>query len=434
MQTTIAALAVLAVGYLLNHLLFDRLRLRFGYVGAAEYVLLGVLLGPATGFLSEDVVRDLTPLVSLALGWVGMTVGTYFRLPAMALLPGTHVRVAFAEAATSFALAGGLLFALLHFAAGYDFSTAALPALTLGAIAVIGAPAAVDALALRGFGTRRLFPVLQLTARIDALVGVVAFGLLLAVFHSGATAPTVRPPTPTEWAVINVAVGVVSGVLFHLFLGPRGELAGAAQQSRLFIALAGAIVIASGASYYLNLSPIFTTLILGVILANTAGGERSATRVLRATQRPIYLALLIFAGAAWRGSDPTLYFIPPAFIAIRLLSRTLGGWVGGRLAAPADLRAPALGRGLLSQGAIGVAVALNYAQVFPDLAAQTVLGAALLSVLVFEVVAGPETAALLDPGAPPPPPPGSDERDPALTPLTGVPAIPRPLPPAEDAS
>src|SRR5512134_2726179 len=163
MQTTIAALAVLAVGYLLSHLLFDRLRLRFGYVGAAEYVLLGVLLGPATGVLSEDVVRDLTPLVSLALGWVGMTVGTYFRLPAMALLPGAHVRIAFAEAAATFGLAAGLLFALLHFAAGYDLSTAAIPALTLAAIAVIGAPSAVDALALRGYGTRRLFPVLQLT-------------------------------------------------------------------------------------------------------------------------------------------------------------------------------------------------------------------------------------------------------------------------------
>jgi hypothetical protein len=431
MQTTIAALAVLAVGYLLNHLLFDRLRLRFGYVGAAEYVLLGVLLGPATGFLSTDVVRDLTPLVSLALGWVGMTVGTYFRLPAMALLPGSHVRIAFSEAAATFAVAGALLLTLLHYGAGYDLTTAAVPAVTLAAIAVLGAPAAIDALALRGFGTRRLFPVLQLTARIDALVGVVAFGLLLAVLHRGETAPSVRPPTPTEWAVINVAVGVVSGVLFHLFLGPRGELAGAAQESRLFVALAGAIVIASGASYYLNLSPIFTTLILGVILANTSGGERSATRVLRGTQRPIYLALLIFAGAAWRGSDPSLYFIPPAFIAIRLLARVAGGWVGGRLAAPPGARAPALGRGLLSQGAIGVAVALNYVQVFPDLAGQTVLGAALLSVLVFEVVAQPETVALLDPAAPPPTEP-EELREAELTPLVGVPAVPRPADPGTE--
>lgn len=420
MSATIAALAVLAVGYLLNHLLFDRLRLRFGYVGAAEYVLLGVLLGPATGFLSQDVVRDLTPLVSLALGWVGMTVGTYFRLPAMALLPGAHVRIAFTEACATFALAAGFLFGLIHYAAGYGPETAVIPALTLAAIAVIGAPSAVDALALRGLGDRPLFPVLQLTARIDALVGVVAFGLLLAVFHRGATAPTVRPPTPTEWAVINLAVGVVSGVLFHLFLGPRGELAGTAQQSRLFVALAGAIVVASGASYYLNLSPLFTTLVLGVILANTAGGERSATRVLRGTQRPIYLALLIFAGAAWRSSDPSLYFIPAAFIAIRLLARLVGGWLGGKVAAPAALRTPALGRGLLSQGPIGVAVALNYVQVFPELAGQTVLGAALLSVLVFEVVAGPETAALLAPGQEPPPP--LDEDD-------AVPAVERPAPP-----
>ena len=39
MQTTLAALAVVAVGYILAYLLFDRLRDRYGYVGGAEYVL-----------------------------------------------------------------------------------------------------------------------------------------------------------------------------------------------------------------------------------------------------------------------------------------------------------------------------------------------------------------------------------------------------------
>ena len=409
METTIAALAVLAVGYLLNHLLFDRLRLRFGYVGAAEYVLLGILLGPAvTGFLSADVVRGLTPLVSLALGWVGMTVGTYFRLPGLVLLPGSHLRAAFTEALATLGLAAVALFALLHSAAGFPGQSAAVPAVALAAIAVLGAPSAVDALALRGLGTTRLFPVLQLASRIDALVGIVAFGLLLAVFHQGETAPSVRPPTPTEWAVISIAVGVVSGVLFHLFLGPRGELAEGTQQARLFVALAGAIVIASGASYYLNLSPIFTTLVLGLILVNTAGGERSATRALRGTQRPIYLALLIFAGAAWRPSTPSLLFVAPAFVAIRLAARLAGGWAASQLAPVPELRTAHLGRGLLGQGAIGVAIALNYTQVFPDLAPDMVLGAALLSVLVFEVVAQPETAALLAAAgqAPGPPVPG----------------------------
>ena len=44
MQTTLAALAVLTAGDLLAYLLFDRLRDRYGYVGGAEYVLLGKVL------------------------------------------------------------------------------------------------------------------------------------------------------------------------------------------------------------------------------------------------------------------------------------------------------------------------------------------------------------------------------------------------------
>ena len=46
MQTTLAALAVITVGYILAYLVFDRLRDRFGYVGGAEYVVIGFLLGP----------------------------------------------------------------------------------------------------------------------------------------------------------------------------------------------------------------------------------------------------------------------------------------------------------------------------------------------------------------------------------------------------
>ena len=42
-----------------------------------------------------------------------------------------------------------------------------------------------------------------------------------------------------------------------------------------------------------------TNLILGFILANTGGAHGDVAGLLRATERPVYLALLIFAGAAW---------------------------------------------------------------------------------------------------------------------------------------
>lgn len=405
MQTTLTALAVVAVGYILAYVLFDRLRDRYGYVGGAEYVLLGVLLGPqVSGLLGAGQVQDLTPIVSLAAGWLGMLLGSYFRLPTLALLPPGHLKTAFSEALATFGAALAALLALFRYLAGYQWPDAVVQAVTLAAIATLSSAAAVDAFVGRAKVRAPILPVLQLTARIDALVAVVAFGLVLAVFHRGAVAPGVRPPTATEWAVINLAVGVASGVLFHLFLGPRGSAEEPESASRLFVALAGAIVVASGASYYLNLSPIYTNLILGFILSNSGSSHRDVTRLLLATERPIYLALLIFAGAAWSPGSADLLFLAPTFVVVRLAARYFGGRVAGMHVAPPELRTPGLARGLLAQGGIGVAIAVNYAQVRPDLNPRLVLTATLLSVLLFEVVASREATAFvgsLEPGTPP---------------------------------
>ena len=396
MQTTLAGLAVVAVGYILAYVLFDRLRERYGYVGGAEYVLIGVILGPkVSGLLGATQVAELTPIVSLAVGWLGMLLGTYFRLPALALLPGEHVRIAFAEAVATFTAALFPLLALFHWVTGFDWPESAVQAVTLASIATLSSPAAIDALVDRARIRSLLLPVLQLTARIDALVAVVGFGLVLAIVHQGEVVPGVRPPTATEWAVINLAIGVAAGILFHLFLGPRGAPEDV-DEGRLFVALAGAIVVASGASYYLNLSPLYTNLVLGFILANTGRSHREATRLLLATERPVYLALLIFAGAAWSPGSVELLFIAPAFVMIRLAARFFGGRVAGMHVAPPELRSPSLARGLLAQGGIGVAIALNYTQVWPELNPRILLTAAVLSILLFEFVAGREAAALLE--------------------------------------
>ena len=76
MQTTLAAIAVVTVGYIFAYLLFDRLRDRYGYVGGAEYVIIGFLLGPqVSGLLNAGQVQDLTPIVSLASGLAGDAAG-----------------------------------------------------------------------------------------------------------------------------------------------------------------------------------------------------------------------------------------------------------------------------------------------------------------------------------------------------------------------
>src|SRR5918992_1477633 len=161
MQTTLTALAVITVGYILAYLVFDRLRDRFGYVGGAEYVVIGFLLGPqVTGLLGAGQVQDLTPIVSLALGWLGMLLGTYFRLPSLALASGDHLRIAFGEALVTFGTAMAALIVLFHQVAGYGWSETLVQSTTLAAVATLSSPAAVDVVTRRPAGSP-LFPVLQ---------------------------------------------------------------------------------------------------------------------------------------------------------------------------------------------------------------------------------------------------------------------------------
>src|SRR5918996_4362057 len=150
MQTTLAAIAVITVGYIFAYLIFDRLRDRFGYVGGAEYVIIGFLLGPrVTGLLDAGQVQDLTPIVSLALGWLGMLLGTYFRLPTIALMRGDHLRIAFGEAAATFGCATAALIFLFHSVLEYEWPDTWVQSVTLAAVATLSSPAAVDVVTRR---------------------------------------------------------------------------------------------------------------------------------------------------------------------------------------------------------------------------------------------------------------------------------------------
>ena len=98
----------------------------------------------------------------------------------------------------------------------------------------------------------------ELATMLEPMI-IVTMGIIFCIFHP-LNGNTARPITPTEWAVITVGIGVVGGALFHLFLG------GETNQDRLFISLAGAIILASGAAAYLHLSPVLTSMIVGAVL------------------------------------------------------------------------------------------------------------------------------------------------------------------------
>src|SRR5688500_1721605 len=356
MSGPLLLILAVAVAYLAAHVAFDWLARCVFIISGAGYLLLGILFGPLiANVLSVDVMASFSPLVTLSLGWVGAIVGTQFHIPSLVRVRALSYRVAFGEAILTLVFVGLVELGVMEWWLGMGEWDAIAPAVALGAIAAVSAPAGIGVVA-RHLGRRvALLRQLELTTAIDALVGIVAIGVLLAIRHPGHVA-LARPVTPTEWVVISVGIGVVGGALFALFLGRERD------EDRLFISLAGAIIVTSGAAVFLHLSPIFTAMVMSATLVNLSPNREEIVRTLHASERPFYFVLLIFAGASWAPSLRA-WVVP---VALYLIARTMAKTGGARLAARVTNTLPALGmhwgRALIGQGPLALALGLEYAR------------------------------------------------------------------------
>ncbi len=392
MSASLVLIIIVATAYLATHLLYEWLARRLLIVSGAEYLVLGILLGPqVTGVIPVAAAESFGPIIVLGTGWIGLTVGMQFYLPRLVRITGLTFRLAVIESLITLgAVTLALWWALPALGLTSQF-WAIVPALALGAIAVASTPAGLD-IALRD--RKRREPVvnqLETSLGVNAFVAIVTMGILFAWVHRAPTS-AMRPPTPTEWAVITVGIGVLGGSLFHLFLGEERQV------DRLVVSLGGAVILASGTAAYLNVSPVLATLVIGIVLVNTSRGRNELRSVLAAAERPFYYVLLLLAGLSWRPSTSATVF---AVILLYLVTRTTTKVYAARATTVWNKATPELGRdwgkALIGQGRLTVALALDYAR-RPELPiGDVVFTAALASVLLTEFAAARLVRAALLP-------------------------------------
>lgn len=392
MSASLVLILVVATAYLATHLLYEWLAKRLLIVSGAEYLVLGILLGPqVTGVIPIEAADSFGPIIVLGIGWIGLTVGMQFYLPRLVRITGLTFRLAVIESLVTLVVVGGALWWALPALGLTSEFWAIVPALALGAIAVASTPAGLD-IALRDRKKRE--PVvnqLETSLGVNAFVAIVTVGILFAWVHR-APVNALRPPTPTEWAVITVGVGVLGGTLFHLFLGEERKV------DRLVVSLGGAVILASGTAAYLNVSPLLATLVIGIVLVNTSRARNELRAVLAGAERPFYYVLLLLAGLSWR---PTTSWTVIAVIALYLVTRTSTKVYATRWSTHWNGATGQLGRdwgkALIGQGRLTVAMALDYAR-RPELPiGDVVFTAALASVLLTEFAAARLVRAALLP-------------------------------------
>jgi len=387
------ALVLLVVGaYLAAHVVFDWLARKLVIVSGAEYLLLGILLGPqVSGLIDNTFLQDIAPASALALGWMGAIVGSRFLLMQLVRIPALVYRVAFAESLLTLCVVGGLQYFLLSWLFGLPLERALAPAVALGAFATLSGHAGIEIAARRSRGRGLLVTTLRATTGANAFVAICTFGVLLAFGHPP-NAALVRPITPTEWLVITIAIGLIGGALFHLFLGEETRI------DRIFISLGGIIILVSGAATYLRLSPVLAGMFFGTTLINTSSHRHEISAALSRIERPLYFVLLIFAGASWRPSAQGVWLIPVLlFVVARAVSKIGGARLAARLNDVLPDLGPDWGRALLGQGGLIIALAVSY--LYQDTLAlpNIVFTTAVVSVLLTDLLSGRFAASVMAP-------------------------------------
>ncbi len=397
--TVVLLLLGVAAAYLLAHFVVDQLQVRFLVLPGVEYLVLGLLLAAA---VPREVLNltSLLPIIALAAGWTGLLRGMGLDRETRRSWPPHTLRVAFMHHALPGLVVGFGFWAFVSlgwsdylFGLGLDDlgeSETAASAFVLGCCAAAESAEPFAVLARRYPIEGELAKFLEGASRFGDLLLLVIFGLVFCIWHpreGGAL-----ELTSTEWAVMQFGLGAVLGLIFTPFVG-GGESA-----AHRFLAMVGVITFASGAAFFLDLSPLSTNVLLGIVLVNVAKAGKTIRDTVGSTAKPMHLLLLMLAGALWR---PPPLWLTLATIAAFVVVRLLGKMLGSALAAWGieGLRRD-LYRGFLAHGEVTVAMAISFQVVFDGAIVDVVYTAALASTVLHDVVAPRALRSLLvDAGA-----------------------------------
>ncbi|MCH5151419.1 MAG: cation:proton antiporter [Clostridiales bacterium] len=211
----INTLLAIAIALLLG-LLMTRLMKLIGLPNVTGYLIVGLIIGPhALGIINLDTYEGLKVISTVALGFIGFSIGEEFKLSSIKQIGKSTVAITFfqALAATLFV---DLALLTVHWIAPDVMSSS--EAIIMGAIATATAPAAtlmvVRQYKAKGVVTDTLLPVVAL----DDAIGLIVFAISNSIALSLASGKSLTVMDIAVWPIVEIVVSLVVGGLLGLLL------------------------------------------------------------------------------------------------------------------------------------------------------------------------------------------------------------------------
>lgn len=392
MTVSIIALAGFAV---VTGLYAGKLARKTGLPSLIGFMIAGAILGVSIfKVFDEQILRHLSFIPDIALGFVAFSIGSELNLKVLKRLGKSITTILLCETLLAFLLVTGAV--LLVTGGDWPF------ALIFGAMAPATAPAGTVAVIQEYKAKGNLTQALYAVVGFDDGIAVLIFGFasasskaLLASETGGSTNLLATAGKPALEILLSIAVGLLLGFIYSKLISLIRSHDNIPALTFGFVCLAVGLAITYG------FSPILTPMAMGFVLSNTSRSMTSsvATR-LRPLMPLIFILFFFIAGAHLKiGALPSLGLVGLVYI----LARSAGKIFGSRLGATIGKASPSikkyLGIGLLSQAGVAIGLSIVVAQQFSHLGEHGAeIGAAVLTTVtatcvVFEII-GPIMAKI----------------------------------------
>lgn len=371
-------LGLLVLAYFGGILVGDRTIRGFGLPSGAEYLLLGIAVGPhALGIVHSALIEAFTPVLIVGSSWLAFVAGIGYlqvgeRRVHMGRAAAGILMTLFVGAGVGASVYGcaSLLFRLGEFERLLLASSAA-------AVSCATTRHAIRWVVERHGAKGKTADAIADYARASVLVPALALTAIFALAPGeGSSLLTV----PTRIAA-TIIVGVVLGLVATLLLGREFR------RDESWGILLGTSLLAMGIAARLGMSALSTTFFLGLTVALVSPHRSDLKTMAAPTEKPVMLPVALLAGASVNPQGaPYLVLLIAAGVAARLVMELLRGTLLGWFVPRTRPAGPLLGLGMVSTGAFSLAAAVALELRLPPELGASVLGYAVVSLLIGELL------------------------------------------------
>lgn len=379
MRTIITLVVFLVIGFVGSRGYVRRATHRLPLSGllasGTEFFILGILAGPhGFNLITFAVIRDLEPIIALTLGWIGLLFGIEMSWDHIRRISRDVFRFLLIDAAASLTIFSLLMFFIINAIWPGHIAESAMGALIFGITASVSSPMIIALVSHRLPARGPLTNTMKIAGALSALFPLLAFGILFTLINPGISLQGVGSGL-LWWVFVNV-VGIVLGFVMVLFTHERTS------DDEMLLLITGTVFLIGGLCYFLQLSSLYTAMIMGLVVGNFARRRDQVFRELHVIEKTVFLAFLLIVGALV--SLPSLGAIAVilSYVLLRLLLKYVVTGTAAVQRFP-ELRRHGRRTGLVlsGQGAMAMAIALDF-----DLASTGFTMFSPLTVVAFAVI------------------------------------------------